>query len=85
MVTGGTENTRQELEKDEAAADTERHSFCASSCAELPEDGSDVEFCGVVGDIEASGDLLVTQACSQHLQDFALAAGKRLGKFCKWL
>jgi len=66
---------REELEQDEAAANAQGDGFSARGCTELAQDRSDVEFCGVIGDVEAAGDLFVTQACSQHLQDFAFAPG----------
>ncbi len=72
-------------EEDEAAADAEGYGFGAGGGAEFAEDGGYVEFGGVVGDLEACGDFLVGQAASQHLQNFALAAGERLCEFGEWL
>ena len=50
------------LEKDEAAADAEGDGFGAGGGAEFAKDCGYVEFCGVVRDIEAGGDLFVGQA-----------------------
>ena len=69
------------LEEDEAAADAEGYGFGAGGGAEFAEDGGYVEFGRVVGNVEAGGDFLVGEAGGQHLQDFALAAGERLGEF----
>jgi len=66
---------REELEQDEAAPNAQGDGLGARGCTELAQDRGDVEFCGVIGDVEAAGDLFVTKASSQHLQDFALAAG----------
>src|SRR5258708_39760427 len=63
------------LEEDEAAADAEGYGFGAGGGAEFAEDGGYVEFGGVVGDLEACGDLLVGERGGEHLEDFALAAG----------
>src|SRR6266446_8013742 len=86
----GKSNSREReraarLEEDKAAADAEGYGFGAGGGAEFAEDGGYVEFGGVVGDLEACGDFLVGQAASQHLQNFALAAGERLCEFGEWL
>jgi hypothetical protein len=47
------------LEKDEAAADAEGDGFGPGGGAEFAKDCGYVEFCGVVRDIEAGGDLFV--------------------------
>jgi hypothetical protein len=47
------------LEQDEAAADAEGDGFGAGGGAEFAEDGGDVKFGGVVGNVEAGGDFLV--------------------------
>jgi hypothetical protein len=75
IVTAGRKIHREELEQDKAAANAQGDGFSARGCAKLAQDRGDVEFCGVIGDVEAGGDLFVTQAGSQHLQDFAFAAG----------
>src|SRR5258707_9667277 len=72
------------LEEDEAAADAEGYGFGAGGGAKFAEDGGYVELGGVVGDLEACGDFLVGQAASQHLQNFALAAGERGGGCGAW-
>ena len=75
----------EELEQDEAAANAQGDGFGAGGRAELAEDRGNVEFCGVIGNVEAARNLFVTQAGSEHLQDFALAAGQRFGEFGKRL
>ena len=50
------------LEEDEAAADAEGYGFGAGGCAEFAEYGGYMEFCGVVGDVEAGGDFFVGEA-----------------------
>ena len=51
--------SRPPSEEDETAADAEGYGFGASGGAEFAEDGSNVEFCGVIGDIEAGGDFFI--------------------------
>jgi hypothetical protein len=58
------EKRAEGLEEDEAAADAQGYGFGAGGGAEFAEDGGYVKFGGVVGDVEAGGDLLVGQARS---------------------
>lgn len=69
------------LEEDEAAANAEGYGFGAGGGAKFSEDRGDVEFCGVIGNSKARGDLFVAEARGEHLQDFAFAAGERFGQF----
>ena len=73
------------LEKDQATADAEGYGFGAGGGAKFSEDRGDVEFCGVIGNSKARGDLFVAEARGEHLQDFAFAAGERFGQFGKGL
>ena len=70
----------EQLQQNQAAADAESYGLGAGGGAEFAEDGSYVEFCRVVGNVEASGDFFVGQSGGEHLENFALAARQRLGK-----
>ena len=63
------------LEKHEAAADAQGHCLGAACGAEFAENRTNVEFCGVIGNVEPRRDFFVAQPRGQHLQDFALTSG----------
>ncbi len=57
------------LQEDQAEARGAHHRFGAAACAELAEQGVDVELDGVLADVEPQGDGLVGQSLSQQAQD----------------
>src|SRR4029077_7019900 len=62
----------------QAPADAEGDSLRTAGPPEFSKDRTDMKFNGVLGNGEFGCDLLVTQPCGYHTQDFDLSRGEDL-------
>src|ERR1700751_5943940 len=79
------EGGRKEAKQDEAAAQADRNGLSSRRGPEFSQNRGDMELRGVLRNLQAACNLLVSQATRKHLQNLAFARCQRLRQpECHW-